>query len=230
MNGLGLLNPKKTVSTLQMSLTFMLVVALILANIMAIKPIDLFGVHWLANTCGILTFPITYILSDVFSEVYGYRWSRITANWAFIGTTLASLMFALMIAVPGNADWTNQAELVTILGNTPQMAFGSVLAYWCGDFINDKVFQLLKDKNGDEKLFGVRAILSSVAGKIVDDFIFTFVGLSFLPFELKLIMALSDPWVQIAVETVLLPITTLVMKKVRSLENGERAELDAAVA
>ena len=212
--------PDKNVSTLQMSMTFFLTLGLILANIMVVKSIDLFGLPQLANTCSIITFPITYILSDVFSEVYGYKWSRITASWAFLGTVICSLFFALMIAMPGNAAWDKQDQLVNILGNTPQIAFASVIAFWFGDFANDKVFQIMKKHSEGEKGFCIRAIASSLAGKYVDGFIFTFIGLSFLPLETKIIMVLNCPFVQVCIETLLLPVTTFIMKKVKKAETN----------
>lgn len=212
--------PERSVSTLQMSLTFFTTISLILANIMVVKSIDLFGIPELANTCAIITFPITYILSDVFSEVYGYRWSRITATWAFIGTILCSLFFAGMIALPGNSAWDKQEQLVNILGNTPQIAFASVIAFWFGDLANDKVFQIMKKHSNSEKGFCLRAIASSLAGKYVDGAIFTFVGLSFLPLETKIIMVLNCPFVQVCLETLLLPVTTFVMKKVKKAEES----------
>lgn len=212
--------PEKNVSTLQMSMTFFLTISLILANIMVVKSIDLFGIPQLANTCSIITFPLTYILSDVFSEVYGYKWSRITASWAFIGTILCSLFFSLMIAMPGNQAWDKQDQLVNILGSTPQIAFASVIAFWFGDFANDKVFQIMKKHSNGEKGFCIRAIASSLAGKYVDGAIFTFVGLSFLPLETKIIMVLNCPFIQVCLETLMLPVTTLVMKKVKKIEEN----------
>lgn len=214
----GIFSPEKNVSNLQMSLTLLLVICLVLSNIIVVKSIDLFGNPNLANTCAILTFPITYVLSDVFSEVYGYKWSRVTATWAFIGTLLCSMLFALSIAIPGNSAWNSQDQLISILGSTPQIAFTSILAYWVGDFVNDKVFQLMKEKNKTGKMFGLRAIVSSIAGKYVDGAIFTFLGLSFLPFDTKIIMILNCPFIQVCLETMLLPITTLVMKKVKKAE------------
>lgn len=216
---IGLFKPEKKVSTLQMSLTILLVLSLILSNILVVKPIHLFGISTLANTCAIITFPITYLLSDVFSEVYGYKWSRTTATWAFLGTAFCSILFALTIAIPGNASWTNQEALIAILGNTPLITFASIFAFWVGDLVNDKVFRYLKAKNDSEKLFGVRAILSSLAGKYVDGFIFTFIGLSFLPLETKIIMVLNCPFIQICIEILVLPITTLVAKKLKKVEN-----------
>ena len=211
-------SPEKKASNLQMSLTLLVVINLVLANIMVVKSIDLFGIPALANTTSMITFPITYVLSDVFSEVYGYRWSRVTATWAFIGTLLCSTMFSIMIALPGNSAWEQQEALVSILGSTPRIAIASVVAFWFGDFANDKVFQLMKKKSTSEKGFAVRAIISSLAGKYVDGFIFTFLGLSFLPLQTKIIMVLNCPFVQICIETVLLPVTTMIMKKVKQVE------------
>lgn len=209
------------ISMLKMILTFVLSLCLVLSNILVVKPINLLGISWLENTCAIFTFPITYVLSDVFSEVYGYKWSRITANFAFIGTALCSLLFALMILVQGNSAWTNQEALVSILGNTPQIAISSIFAFWAGDFANDKIFQAMKKKHIDSKGFGIRAIFSSLVGKYVDGFIFTFLGLSFLPLETKIIMVLNCPFMQIVLEMLLLPCTTFIMKKIKKAEGLE---------
>lgn len=211
------------ISMLKMALTFILSLCLILSNILVVKPINLFGISWLENTCAIFTFPITYILSDVFSEVYGYKWSRITANFAFVGTAIASIMFAIMIFLQGSDGWNNQNELVSILGNTPQITIASLCAFWVGDLINDKIFEIMKNmsKSKSIKSFGLRAIISSILGKYIDDFIFTFFGLSFLPLETKISMAVTDPYIQIALEILLLPITICVMKKVKKAEGLE---------
>lgn len=212
--------PAKNISPLQMSLTLALVLNLILSNILVVKPINLFGIEALPNTLSIITFPVTYILSDVFQEVYGYKWSRITATWAFLGMALCALLFALMIRVPGSAEWANQDALVKILGNTPQIAGASLLAYWFGDLANDKVFRFMKNKNASEKLFGVRAIGSSLVGKYVDGFIFTFLGLSFLPLQVKIMMVATCPFIQICLETLLLPITSKMAKRLKQTEQA----------
>ena len=215
-----MLIPAKTISPLQMSLTLALVLNLILSNILVVKPINLFGIEALPNTLAIITFPVTYILSDVFQEVYGYKWSRITATWAFLGMALCALLFALMIRVPGSAGWANQDALVKILGNTPQIAGASLLAYWVGDLANDKVFRFMKNKNANEKLFGVRAIGSSLVGKYVDGFIFTFLGLSFLPMQVKIMMVATCPFIQICLETLLLPLTSKLSKTLKKTEQA----------
>lgn len=219
----GIFSPEKNVSNLQMSLTLLLVICLVLSNIIVVKSIDLFGNPNFANTCAILTFPITYVLSDIFSEVYGYKWSRVTATWALIGTLLCSIFFTLTILIPGNTAWDKQDQLINILGNTPQLLFASMLAYWVGDFVNDKVFQFMKNKINNEKWFCLRAVFSSLVGKYVDGAIFTFIGLSFLPLDVKVIMVLNCPFIQVGLETLLLPVTTLIMKKVKKSEQRLKA-------
>lgn len=210
----------KNISLLQMILTFILSLCLVLSNILVVKPINLFGLPFLANTCSIVTFPITYVLSDVFSEVYGYRWSRITANFAFFGTILTSVMFAMMIAMPGSSAWGSQTALVEILGSSPRIAVASVIAFWVGDFVNDKIFQAMKNRHFGKK-FALRAIVSSVIGKYADSIIFTFFGLSMLPAKTKVTMILSAPICQIIIEVLLLPITSLIAKKLHEVEVPE---------
>jgi uncharacterized integral membrane protein (TIGR00697 family) len=216
---LNIFDTKEKVSCLQVSLTLLLILALVLSNIVVVKSIDLFGVKALANTASILVFPVTYVLSDVFSEVYGYKWSRKTATWAFLGTAFCSIIFGLTIALKGNDAWQNQSALVAILGNTPKMLIASLLAFWIGDWANDKVFQLMKKHSKNEKGFFWRTISSSLVGKYVDGFIFTFIGLSFLPLETKLIMVAQCPFIQICLETILFPVTYWIAKKLKKAEN-----------
>ena len=222
----SILSEGRSASPLQMSLTLLLVICLILSNILVVKSIDLFGIPALANSCSILVFPITYVLSDIFSEVYGYKWSRITATWAFIGTGICSALFAISIAIPGNAAFENQSAMEAILGNTPIIAIGSIVAFYLGDWANDKVFQLLRNKFPSSKLFAVRAIGSSLVGKYVDGFIFTFIGLHFLPLQTKIIMVLNCPFVQVCLETALLPITIMLKNKILKVETEHHNSLE----
>lgn len=212
---LSIFETTKNLSNLQVTLMLLLVLNLILSNILVIKPITFLG---LANTAAVLTFPMTYILSDVLSEVYGYKVSRIAANWAIFGTGLASLYFTATITIPGSSIWANQEALVTVLGNTPIIAIASMLAFWVGDLVNDRVFQYLKNKNSSEKFFIVRALGSSLAGKYVDAIIFTFIGLHFLPMNIKLVIVATAPFVQILVEFLVSPITHYVAKQVKKAE------------
>ena len=81
---------KKKFSFLQLILTLLFVLALVISNIITTKQVQLpFNI---VTTGGFFIFPITYILSDIFSEVYGYKWSRITCYLGFLANLFAVIM------------------------------------------------------------------------------------------------------------------------------------------
>lgn len=208
---------KKTVSVTQATLTVLYVSALLIANIITAKQMVLpFG---LTMTCAIFIFPITYILSDVFSEVYGYKWSRFTCYLAFAMNLVMVLFFQLAISTEAPAYWTDQAAFETVLGNTPRILAASLLAYVLGDLANDKVFRRMKQRRKGTEGFAARAILSSFVGEMVDSAIF--IPLAFLgqmPTETMLIMAATQVCLKVGYEIVIVPITTAVAKKLSRLE------------
>lgn len=208
---------KKKISTIQAILTIVYVVSLLISNIITAKQVLLpFNI---TMTGAVFIFPITYILSDVFSEVYGYKWSRITCYLAFAMNLFMVIVFSLVIKTPSPSYWTNQEAFQTVLGNTPRILFASLLAYVIGDFVNDKIFSKMKQKHKDMKGFGFRAILSSLFGELVDSMIF--LPLAFLgqmPVQTLLVMTAMQVLIKTGYEVVILPVTTLVAKKLHKIE------------
>lgn len=208
---------KNKISVIQAILTVLYVVSLLISNIITSKQVLLpFNI---TMTGAVFIFPITYILSDVFSEVYGYKWSRITCYLAFAMNLLMVLIFTLVIKTPAPSYWTNQGAFETVLGNTPRILFASLLAYVIGDFVNDKIFSKMKAKHKDLKGFGWRAILSSLFGELVDSLIF--LPLAFLgqmPIITLVIMTGMQVLIKTGYEIIILPITTLVAKGLNKIE------------
>lgn len=210
---------KENYSYIQIWLTVLFVSALLISNVVTSKQVLMpLG---LTMTGGIFIFPITYILSDVFSEVYGYRWSRITCYMAFSMNLLMSLIFTLVINTKAPSYWTAQQAFATVLGNSPRVLFASLLAYVVGDFANDKVFAKMKQKHVHEiKGFGWRAIISSVVGELTDSLIFVPIAfLGQMPLATLLTMIVSQVVLKTGYEIIILPITTLVAKKLTAYEN-----------
>ena len=214
----------KKISILLLILIIVYTVCFLISNIITIKQISLpFGI---TMTSAVILFPIVYILSDVFSEVYGYRWSRNTRYIAFACNLFMVLIFTLVIVLPSANTFTNQEALVQILGSTPRVLFASLLAYLAGDFINDIVFAKMKEKHKDTKGFGIRAILSSLLGEMVDSAIFLpIVFLGTLPINTIIIMALTQVLLKVSYEIIILPITKLVVKKAKVYEENIKNEL-----
>ena len=210
---------KKNISFTQLFLTLLFVISLLISNIITSKQVLLpFNI---TMTGAIIIFPITYILSDVFSEVYGYKWSRITCYLAFLFNLFMVIIFEIAIHTQAPAYWTNQEAFQTVLGNTPRILFASLLAFVIGDFVNDKVFAKMKAKHENEiKGFGARAILSSFCGELVDSLVFlplAFIGL--MPIKTLAIMTICQVFLKTGYEVIILPITTLVVKKVNKIES-----------
>ena len=210
----------KTHSSLKLILTVIFIVTLLVSNVITWRQIQL--PFWIVMTWAIIIFPITYILSDVFSEVYGYRWSRITCYLWFACNLFMSLTFLAVINMKAPEYFENASAYSIALWNTWRVLISSLAAYVIWDFANDKIFQKMKSKHpNDNKWFGRRAILSSFAWEIVDSGIF--IPLAFLgtmPTKTLLLMILLQVIVKVVYEIIVLPFTIFVAQKVQKYENN----------
>ena len=210
----------KSHSSLKVILTIVFIVSLLVSNVITWRQIIL--PFWITMTGAMIIFPITYILSDVFSEVYGYRWSRITCYMWFACNLVMSLIFMAVINMKAPEYFTNADAYSTVLWNTWRVLCSSLFAYVIWDFVNDKVFQKMKSKHpNDNKWFWWRAILSSLAGETVDSWIF--IPLAFLgtmPNNTLLIMILTQVILKVTYEIVILPITIYDTKKAQIYEDN----------
>lgn len=216
---------KKTISNTQLSLTVLSVTALLVANIVSAKQFLLpFGI---TMTGAIIVFPITYILSDLFSEVYGYKWSRFTCYLGFSMNVFMVMIFQAAIVTPAPDYWTNQEAFQTVLGSTPRILAASLLAFVVGDLVNDKVFRRMKARREGMKGFAWRAIVSSFCGEVVDSAIFiplAFIGQ--MPLETLLIMGVTQVCLKVGYEIIIVPVTAMLTKKVAEIE----AKADANIS
>ena len=174
-------------------------------------------------TGAVIVFPVTYILSDLFSEVYGYEWSRKTCYMAFAMNMLMVVFFEIAIHTPSPSYWTNQKAFQTVLGSTPRVLLASMLAFLFGDWANDKVFAKMKEKHLNEmKGFGARAILSSLIGEMCDSLIFipiAFMGT--MPFETLIVMGITQVSLKTLYEIIILPLTTYFTRKASIYESKQ---------
>ena len=208
----------KKISKLQCVLTVLFVSSFLISNVVTGKQVLLpFNI---TMTGAVIIFPITYILSDVFSEVYGYKWSRQTCYLAFLMNVLLVAVCTAVIKTPAPGYWTNQEAFEVVLGNTPRVLIASLSAFIVGDLVNDKVFAKMKSKYASShKRFGLRAFLSSFLGELTDSCIF--IPLAFLgqmPVKTLIIMGICQVSIKTLYEIIILPVTTLLVHKVSEHE------------
>ena len=120
---------------------------------------------------GILFFPLSYVIGDILTEVYGYARAR-RCIWA--GTTallFMAFMATVVVALPPAPDWTGQAAYEQVFGQVPRIVFASILAFWAGEFVNSLVLAKMKIWTQGKHLW-TRTIGSTVVGQGIDSLIF----------------------------------------------------------
>lgn len=162
---------------------------------------------------GILFFPLSYVIGDVLTEVYGYARAR-RVIWA---GTVALLFMAFMswvvVKLPPAPSWTNQAAYEVIFGQVRRIVFASICAFWAGEFANAFVMARMKIWTGGRHLWS-RTIGSTVIGQGVDSLIFyplAFWGAEGWTTHL-VVMVLFTQWaLKVGWEVLLTPVTYLVV-------------------
>lgn len=119
------------------------ITCLLISNIITVKTINIFG---LIFTAGDILFPITYILNDIFTEVYGFNKSRFVIWISFFCNLLKVTIFAITILLPVDSTFEFQDGLVNILGSTPRILFASFISFLVGSFANSIVLSKIKVK------------------------------------------------------------------------------------
>ena len=120
---------------------------------------------------GILFFPLSYVIGDVLTEVYGYARAR-RCIWAGTAALLfMAIMAMVVVALPPAPDWTGQAAYEQVFGQVPRIVFASILAFWAGEFANSLVLAKMKIWTEGRHLW-TRTIGSTVVGQGVDSLIF----------------------------------------------------------
>lgn len=150
------------------------VTILLLSNVLGagkVATVDLPGIGAWPFGAGILFFPLSYVIGDVLTEVYGYARAR-RCIWAGTGALLfMALMSWVVVALPPAADWTGQAAYESVFGQVPRIVLASIVAFWAGEFVNSLVLARMKLATQGRHLWA-RTIGSTVVGQGIDSLIF----------------------------------------------------------
>lgn len=193
------------------------VMALVLSNIIAVKIVEVDGRVFDAGT---LLFPLTYLIGDILTEVYGYGRDRIVIWIGFTANLIAVGAIQVAIHLPAADFWArNQAAYTTVLGTTWRLFLGSLAAYLVGEFTNSYVLAKLKIATRGRFLW-VRTISSTVVGEGLDSAIFS--TIAFAGTGVPLGNQIVTIWViKVAWEAAATPITYAV---VNALKRHERLD------
>jgi queuosine precursor transporter len=206
------------------------VVVLVCSNLMAAKAAQLdlpvFGL--VTFGAGVLFFPISYIFGDVLTEVYGYGRDRRVIWAGFAALAFASVMAAVIVALPPAPKWQNQSAYEVAFGHTWRIAGASVIAFTCGSFVNSFILAKMKIMTAGKHLWA-RTIGSTIGGEFVDSMLFyplAFYNSGLMPNDLVWKLVVSQFVVKTLVETLFTPVTYAVVNFLKRAEGEDFYDRD----
>lgn len=170
------------------------------------------GVQW-SFGAGVLFFPVSYVIGDVLTEVYGYANARRVIWTGFAALLFMAFMAAVVVALPPAADWPGQEAYEFVFGNSWRIVLASMTAFWVGEFANSFVLAKMKLWTSGRYLW-TRTIGSTFVGQGLDSLIFyplAFYGLAGWPIEQLWEVVLSQWLIKTTWEALLTPVTYAVV-------------------
>ena len=202
------------------------VVVLLLSNVIGAEKrsvVHLPGVGLWPFGAGILFFPISYVLDDVLTEVYGYARAR-RAIWAgFIALAFMAVMEWTVVHLPVAPGWNGQSAYERVFGSGWRIILASMTAFWVGDFLNSFVMAKMKVWSKGRQLW-LRFWGSTIVGEGADSLIFyplAFYGMADWPTSALAKVMLSQFVLKVAWEVVLTPVTYAIVGCLKRREGVE---------
>jgi len=199
------------------------VTCLLTANTIAGKLVVVGG---FVLSAAIVIFPLSYVLGDVLTEVWGYAAAR---RVIWLGFACNALMVAAIWvggALPPAPFWTGQAAYAEILGQTPRILAASFLAYLVGEFANAFVLAKLKLATGGRWLW-TRTIGSTVVGQALDSGVFITLAFAGTVPGGALLQIVVGQWLaKVLYETAATPLTYATVAWLKSRERIDTFDYD----
>ena len=214
---------KVTYSGLYVLLILINITCLIVSNIIVVKTVQVFGLIFAAAN---MIYPITYILDDVFTEVYGFKKARFVTWMSFLCNLIVVIFFTITIALPASSEFKYQTDLVNILGNTPRVLCASFLSFVAGSLSNAIVLSKLKLVTKGKFLF-IRTIASTLVGEALDCIIFFPIAMYGTVSNDVLFQVMTNAFFfKVGLEILFTPITYFVINKVKKYEGIDTFDHD----
>jgi|SRR5882672_13147 len=203
--------------------TALFITCLLTANVTASK---LVAAGNLTLTAGIVLFPISYIVGDVLTEVWGYAATR---RVIWLGFACNALMVAAIWAggaLPPAPFWKGQAAYDEILGQAPRILVASFVAYLIGEFANAYVLARLKIATAGRWLW-VRTIGSTVVGEGLDSLVFVTLAFTGTVASGALVTIVINQWlIKVVYEGIATPLTYVAVGWLKSRERLDTFDLN----
>ncbi len=193
-------------------------VCLVAANLLETKVISICGLN---VTAGLLVFPISYIINDCISEVWGFRKARLIIWSGFAMNFFVVTLGLMAVALPAAPFWQGGEHFNFVFGMAPRIVAASLMAFLAGSFLNAYVMSRMKLKNHGRR-FAYRAIASTVVGETADSLLFfpiAFGGI--IAWENLVPMMALQILLKSLYEVIVLPLTMHVVKYIKKVDGSD---------
>jgi hypothetical protein len=176
---------------------------------------------------GVLFFPISYLFGDILTEVYGYSRDRRVVWSGFAALVFAAIMSIVIVQLPPADFWRDKQPAVeAIFGNTPRIILASIIAFWCGSFVNSYVLAKMKIWTSGRWLW-TRIIGSTLCGELVDSGLFYTIAFAGLwPPEQLLAVTTTQYVLKSGWEVIATPVTYRVVAFLKRAEQEDYYDRD----
>lgn len=178
----------------------------------------LISIGGLVTDAGTLIFPITFMLADVLTEVYGYKQTRRAIWVGFLFNILFVAYGQLITLFPSPDYYHNNAYFDELIAINMRITLASLISYLCAEPLNAYLISKLKIKTKG-KYIGLRFVASTIFASAVDSTVFgvlAFMGAMPVAELVRLIVVM---WlIKVVIEIVGLPVSIYCAKKLKQYE------------
>lgn len=180
------------------------------------RQIHIFGFN---TGAGSIVFPLTYLCSDIITEVYGYKNARM-AVWTALLFFLIFILYGHLVVSLITPDSISRVAITNFLYTNNHILFAAVLSYLTTESINSYIVAKLKISLKG-KYMGLRFIASTLTAYILNELIYApiaFYGL--IPNIKHFIRHMLASWAfMVSIELLLLPFSIRLAKRLKTIEN-----------
>src|SRR3989344_746475 len=196
-------------------LTVLYVTFQLVSDVSAGKIVSL-GIFTVSAT--VLYFPITFIIADVLTEVYGYARARRVLWQVLLASVLAGIVYQIVVWLPAAPGFVAAPAYARVLGAVPRILLGGWIAVWVGSILNDYIMAKMKVWTNGRHLW-MRTIGSTIVGEGANTALFYMIALyAIIPNNILVASILSGWFLKVVVEIVMTPVTYAVVNKLKKAE------------
>ncbi len=175
---------------------------------------------------GVLFFPISYIIGDVLTEVYGYARARRCIWVGFAALIFMVFMAFVVVHLPPALGWSDQAAYEAVFAGLWRLALASITAFWVGEFVNSFILAKMKIITKGEHLWS-RTIGSTIFGQAVDSLIFYPLAFYGVWSNAQIVTVMFSNWlIKVLWEVFLTPVTYVVVGQLKRHEGVDLFDED----